>query len=194
MHLMRYVGAALAAVAVGAVFDSCNAQPAPPPAILTAWSTNGASCVADRAPGVSVAAGAVTAGAGITATLHCSINHAPAGAFNSIEITYKGAANQFQHVATSAELLGMSKATGAETQKCGFQGRGSSTIITQGGLCSDSNLDFNNNLYYVRLVLKSGNAVGQLQTVYGTSLTLGTACTKENTDPACQPGSGVGAK
>jgi hypothetical protein len=194
MQLMRFVGAALA-VAVGADFHPCNAQPPPAPSnILTAWSTNGASCVADKAPGVSVAAGAVTAGGGITITLYCSITHAPTGAFDSIEITYKGAANKFQRVATSAELIEMSKATGAETLKCGFQGRGSSTIITQGGLCSSSELNFNSNIYYVRIVLKSGIAVGQLQTVYGTSLTLGTACPAGDPNPACRTGSGVGAK
>ena len=138
----------------------------------TAWSANGASCVpVVAATGVQVAAGAVTAGAGMTVTLYCAITRTDlVGAFRSIEITYKGrvAAN----VATTSELIEMSKATGVETVRCGVRSKGSVGITSQHNLCENSsNLDFNNDFYYVRIVLKSGIIAGQLQTIYGTSLT-----------------------
>ena len=164
MRSMRLVGLVLvAATWIG--FHSATAEAA------TAWSANGAGCVPVGTAGVHVAAGAVTAGAGVTVTLYCAITRAAlVGGFKHIEITYKGrvAANVF----TTSELIEMSKATGAETVRCGVKSQSSTTIKTMSNLCSNStNLDFNSNFYYVRIVLKSGNIVGQLQTIYGTSLT-----------------------
>lgn len=142
-------------------------------AAATAWSANGASCVPVGTFGVHVAAGAVTAGAGVTVTLYCAITKdALGGAFREIEITYKGRAAA--KVFTTSEFIEMSKATGVETVRCGIQSKGSAVITTQTNLCNNStNLDFNNDFYYVRVVLKSGNFVGQLQTIYGVSLTTG---------------------
>jgi hypothetical protein len=66
----------------------------------------------------------------------------------------------------------MSKATGVETVRCGVKSKGSATITSQSMLCENSsNLDFNKSFFYVRIVLKSGIIAGQLQTIYGTSLT-----------------------
>jgi predicted hotdog family 3-hydroxylacyl-ACP dehydratase len=137
----------------------------------TAWSANVAGCVPVGTAGIHITAGAVTAGAGTTVTLHCAITRAALVAgFKQIEITYKGkvAANVF----TTAELIEMLKATGAEKVRCGVKGDSSVTIKSKSNICENStNIDFNNNFYYVRIVLKSGNIVGQLQTIYGTSLT-----------------------
>ena len=163
MRSIRLVGVILV-VATWIGFHSSNAEAA------TAWSANGAGCVPVGTSGVHVAAGAVTAGGGVTVTLYCKITRdALVGAFRRIEITYKGGVAR--NVFTTSELIQMSKATGAETVRCGVRSTGSAIITTQSNLCSNSNLDFNNNFYYVRIVLKSGIVVGQLQTIYGSSLT-----------------------
>ena len=68
----------------------------------------------------------------------------------------------------------MSKLTGVERDpvRCGVKSENSATLKKTTNLCSNSaNLDFNSNFYYVHIVLKSGNVVGQLQTIYGVSLT-----------------------
>jgi hypothetical protein len=151
----------------------------------TAWSTNAASCVPVSAAGVSITAGAVTAKAGTTVTLYCDVTQgALTGAFDSIEITYKGgvsvvsgggsttraaAGPQFGAFVTS-ELIEMSKASGTETVRCGIKPPGSTGIVTKSNVCENSNLDFNNNFYYVRIVLRSGIIAGQQETVYGSSL------------------------
>jgi hypothetical protein len=152
----------------------------------TAWSTNAAACVPVSAAGVSIAAGAVTAKAGTTVTLYCGVTQgALTGGFDSIEITYKGGVSvvsgggsttraaavgpQFGGSVTS-ELVEMSKTSGAETVRCGIQPPGSTGIVTKSNLCNNSNLDFNNNFYYLRIVLRSGIIAGQQETVYGSSL------------------------
>ena len=71
----------------------------------------------------------------------------------------------------TSELIEMSKATGAETVKCGIQSKGSSVITTEKQLCNNSAVDFNQNFYYLRIVLKSGFSTGQEETIYGSSLT-----------------------
>jgi hypothetical protein len=71
----------------------------------------------------------------------------------------------------TSELIEMSKATGDETVKCGIQSRGSSVIATEKQFCENSNVDFNQNFYYLRIVLKSGIITGQQETIYGSSLT-----------------------
>lgn len=151
----------------------------------TSWSTNAAACVPINASGLIVTGGAVTEGAGTTATLYCGITRsALAGAFDSIEITYKGGESVIIGGANAApavvlpqlkglvasELIEISKATGEETVKCGIQPPGSSAITTKSMLCNNSNVDFNNNFYYLRIVLQSGILAGQLETVYGSSL------------------------
>ena len=162
----------------------------------TVWSTNTAACVPVSPSGLHVTAGAVTAGAGSTVTLYCAITRAP-GNFRYIEITYRGGGSVLPppldpQAATaqastsdinrmagliltkgfaSSELIEMSKATGSETLKCGVQSKGSSAIATDKQICNNSNLDFDQNLYYLRIVLKSGIAAGQDVTVYGSSLT-----------------------
>ena len=162
--MKKLSAALLIVVATWMGFHSSKAEAA------TAWSVNGAGCVPVGTFGVHVAVGAVTAGAGATVILYCEITRAAlTGGFRNIEITYKGRVGA--KVFTTSELIEMSKATGAETVKCGIQSTGSDAIKTQSNLCSNSNLDFNNNFYYVRIVLKSGNIVGQLQTMYGSSLT-----------------------
>lgn len=155
----------------------------------TLWSTSAAACVAASAFGLNVTAGAVTAGAGTTVTLICGVN--PAGAFDTIEITYKGGGFVLPPLARSqsstgdvntmaaiiltggvvtSELVEMSKATGVETVKCGVQSKGSSMIATERNLCQNSNVDLLKNIYYVRIVLKSGVTTAQQTTIYGTSL------------------------
>ena len=62
------------------------------------------------------------------------------------------------------------KATGAETVKCGIQSKGSPAIATERNLFRDSNVDFDKNFYYLRIVLKSGIITGPQETVYGSSL------------------------
>jgi hypothetical protein len=71
----------------------------------------------------------------------------------------------------TAELIEMSKATGAETVKCGIQSTGSSVIATESQVCNSSSVNFDQNFYYVRIVLKSGIATLQQETIYGTALT-----------------------
>jgi hypothetical protein len=164
MRSMRVAGLLLVVVTWIGVYSS-NAEAA------TAWSANGAGCVPVVTSGVHVTAGAVTAGASVTVTLYCGITRAAlVGGFRRIEITYKG--RVAARVFTTSEFIQMSKATGVETVRCGVKSTGSDAIKTQSNLCENStNLDFDNNFYYVRIVLKSGIIVGQLQTIYGSSLT-----------------------
>src|ERR1700746_1323221 len=106
--------------------------------------------------------------------------------FCSIEITYEGGAGivlgganappvtpplpQFTG-SVSAELIEMPKLTGAEAPtKCGIQPKGSATIATARQICENSNVDFNKNFYYLRIVVKSGIIAFQQMTVYGSSL------------------------
>ena len=164
MKSIRIVAAVLV-VATWMGFHVANA------AALTTWSTNGAGCVPVGKFGVHVAGGAVTAGAGATVTLYCNIAP-PALAVHDIEITYKGGAAQAQHVFTTSELIELSKTTGKETLKCGVQSKGSAIIKSESNTCNNGEMDFNHNFYYVRIVLTSGIAIGKLQTIYGTSLTI----------------------
>ena len=71
----------------------------------------------------------------------------------------------------TAEVIEMSKATGSEAVKCGIQSKGSSVIATEAQVCNNSNVNFDQNFYYVRVVLKSGIATLQQETIYGISLT-----------------------
>jgi hypothetical protein len=189
MRSMRLMGAAfLAATWMG--FQSSTAQ-----ADATAWSTNAASCVPSGTSGLFVTAGAVTAGAGATVTLYCGITRSALSVgFNQIEITYKGSgilppvSNATAQTPTSdlntmaaailargvvtSELIEMSKATGQETVKCGIQSKGSSAaIVTEKQICENSEVDFNNHFYYLRIVVKSGLTTLQQETIYGSSLT-----------------------
>jgi hypothetical protein len=149
------------------------------------WSTNAAACVPVSAFGLNVTAGAVAAGAGAIVTLSCPFN--PAGVFDTIEITYKGggfvmppqgstgdvntmAAVILNGGLVTSDLIEISKATGAETVKCSVQSKGSSTIVTERNLCQDSKMDRLQNIYYVRIVVKSGFNAAQQATIYGTSL------------------------
>ena len=162
-------------------------QPSVAHADVIAWSTNAAACVPVSASGLSVTAGAVTAGGGVTATLYCGITKsALPGGFDTIEIIYKGGAGLVGNAPVSAkkgvvaiprgagfvtsELIEMLKATGAETVKCGIKSKGSSTIVPQSYLCENSEMDFEKKFYYLRIVLNSGLLAGQLVTIYGSSL------------------------
>ena len=200
MQLMRLIGVVLV-VATWMGFHPSTARAAD----TTAWSTNAAACVPVSGSSLFVTAGAVTAGAGVTATLYCGITRSALSAgFNQIEITYKGggfvlpplplsqsstaqsstaqsysktvdvdtlAAVILRGGVVTSELIEMSKATGAETVKCGIQSKGSSVITTEKQLCNNSAVDFNQNFYYLRIVLKSGFSTGQEETIYGSSLT-----------------------
>ncbi|WP_291691944.1 hypothetical protein [Bradyrhizobium sp.] len=187
MQSMRLAKAAL--IVAGCI----GFQPAAALADATAWSTNAASCVPVSETGLTITAGAVTAGAGTTVTLYCGITRAAlTGGFDSIEITYKGGIGIVVGNAGAADAAGgaeertgaiipigssltsefieMSKATGNETVKCGIQAKNSSTVTTERNLCENSVVDFNTNLYYLRIVLRSGIVAGQQRTVFGSSL------------------------
>jgi hypothetical protein len=181
MQSMRLMGVVL----IAAMWMGFHASAAR--ADVTTWSTNAAACVPVSASGLYVTAGAVTAGAGVTVTLYCGITKsALAGAFDSIEITYKGGVSGgvltggvnttavrvsiLTGGVVTSELIEMPKATGAETVKCGIQPKGSSAIETDRNLCENSNVDFDKNFYYLRMVLKSGIITGQQETIYGSSL------------------------
>jgi hypothetical protein len=180
MRSTRLIGVVLAA-ATGLGFHPSIAQ-------ADAWSTNAAACVPVSQSGLFVTAGAVTAQPGSTVTLYCGIPPAAlAGAFNTIEITYEGGAGVVAGGGTnapqvpvlpnfagrvSAELIEMSKATGDEAPaKCGIVPKGSASIATARQICENSNVDFNNNFYYLRIIVKSGIIAFQQMTVYGSSLT-----------------------
>jgi hypothetical protein len=181
MQSIRFVGAVLV-VAAWMGLDPSAARAA------TAWSANAAACVPLSTSGLSVSAGAVTATSGITVTLYCGITRAALpSAFGRIEVTYKGGAGVIAQPSNKAlktkkgvlqpirgsitsQLIEMSKATGAETVKCAIQAKGSTAITTEENLCNSSELDFNNNFYYVRISLTSGLLAGHLMTVYGSSL------------------------
>jgi hypothetical protein len=191
MQSMRLLGAVLVA-ATWMGFHPSTARGGD----VTVWSTNAAACVPLSASGVFVTAGAVTAGAGVTVTLYCGITRSALSAgFNRIEITYKGgvfvsppvqglsaesssgdvtpmAAVILGGAAATSELIRVSKETGAETVNCAVQAKGSSAITTDYSLCRNSEVDFNQNFYYLRIVLRSGITTGQQETVYGSSLTL----------------------
>jgi hypothetical protein len=70
----------------------------------------------------------------------------------------------------TSDLIEISKATGAETVKCSVQSKGSSTIVTERNLCQDSKMELLQNIYYVRIAVKSGFNAAQQATIYGTSL------------------------
>jgi hypothetical protein len=188
MQTTRWMGMVLAAATCVSLHPSLAKA-------ATTWSTAAAGCVPVNPSSISVTAGAVTAKPGMTATLYCSITRdALTGAFNAIEITYKGGASVVVSANTSAaraaplsgallisQFVEMSKATGVENLsgggRCGFQPLGAGNpmpaagIVTKHNGCENSSgIDFNNNFYYVRIVLGSGIIAGQQVTVYGTSL------------------------
>jgi hypothetical protein len=178
MQLMRPLGAVLVA-AVWMSFVPSTAR-----ADSIAWSTNAAACVPVSASGHSVTAGAVTAGSGATVTLYCGLDKSPGG-FDTIEITYKGGGGLDNAPVNAkkkgivvgggagfvtSELIAMEKATGAETVRCGIRPKASSGIASARNLCENSELNFQRDFYYLRIVLKSGMLAGQVETVYGTSL------------------------
>jgi hypothetical protein len=182
MRSTRLIGVVLAA-ATGLSFHPSIAE-----ADVTAWSTNAAACVPVSQSGLLVTAGAVTAQAGSTVTLYCGITSVALAhqGFDSIEITYEGGTGVVAGGGTnapqvtvpprsgglvSAELIEMSKATGAEAPECGIEPKASATIATARMICENSSsVDFNNNFYYLRIIVKSGIAAFQQMTVYGSSL------------------------
>ena len=129
---------------VAVIAVTCMCFPPYAYADWTLWSTSAVGCVPVSASGLIVTAGAVTATAGNTVTLYCG---GPATEsdirFNvsHIEITYKGGGiaeptealdtqaaarlGQFFRGIATAELIEVSKETGAETTKCAVQSNGS---------------------------------------------------------------------
>ena len=179
---------------VAVIAVTCMCFPSYAYADWTLWSTSAVGCVPVSASGLIVTAGAVTATAGNTVTLYCG---GPATEsdirFNvsHIEITYKGGGiaeptealdtqaaarlGQFFRGIATAELIEVSKETGAETTKCAVQSNGSFQTATDAGKCSDLWVpNFPKNFYYVRIMVRSGLFAGQDMSVYGTSLTLRT--------------------
>ena len=65
----------------------------------------------------------------------------------------------------------MSKATGTEAAqpKCGITPKASATIVTERMECRNSQMDFDHNFYYLRIIVKSGIFAFQQMTVYGSS-------------------------
>ena len=139
------------------------------------WTENGASCVPVGTTGVNVSAGAVTAGSGTTVILYCPVvrSDVNGSSVTTLGIIYKG--NVAANVNTTAEFVEMSRTTGVETIKGTVVSTGSSTIVAQLANVS-AGINFNNNFYYVRVTLKSGTIVGQLQTIYGVSLCTSFVC------------------
>jgi hypothetical protein len=180
MRSLRLTGVFLVAATV------MGFNPSTVRADMAFWSTSAAACVPASAFGLNVTAGAVAAAGGAIVTLSCPLIN-PAGVFDTIEITYKGggfvmppqgstgdvntmAAAILNGGLVTADLIEVSKATGAETVKCEVQSKGSSTIVTERNLCQDNKMDPLQNVYYVRIVVKSGFNAAQQATIYGASL------------------------
>ena len=175
MQSTRLIGVVLVATGLGFHPSIAEADP-------SAWSTSAGACV--PASGFSVTGGAVTAEPGTTVTLNCNIPPL-AGGFNSIGITYKGGktivvggnvpagANLPAGWLATAEVIEMSKTTGVESSShCARKAEGSAVVKEELNLCENSSLDFSNNYYYMRIVVRSGLAAEQQITVYGSSLIL----------------------
>ena len=139
---------------------------------FTIWSANGASFVPDSKSVVnhwySTGAGSVAGGAQVTVTLYAPVTLLPLNTgFSSILVINSG--RTATNVNTRAELVKMSRSTGAESTVAAVTASSSSSVHTTNTNFS-APFDQDHFLYYVRVTLRSGITVTQLQVLYGVAL------------------------
>jgi len=139
---------------------------------FTIWSANGASFVPDSKSvannSYGTGAGTVSGGAQVTVTLYARVTLLPANTgFSSLLLINSG--RTAPNVNTKAELVRMSRATGAEFTIAAVTATSSSSVHTTNTNFS-APFDQDHFLYYVRVTLRSGITVTQLQVLYGVAL------------------------
>ena len=140
---------------------------------FTIWSANGASFVPDSKSvannSYGTGAGTVSGGAQVTVTLYAPVTLLPANTgFSSLLLINSG--RTAPNVNTKAELVRMSRATGAEFTIAAVTATSSSSVHTTPSPGFSAPFDQDNFLYYVRVTLRSGITVTQLQVLYGVAL------------------------
>jgi hypothetical protein len=139
---------------------------------FTIWSANGASFLPDSKSVVnnfySTGLGTVTGGAQVTVTLHAPITMLPPNTgFSALLVVNSGRTTT--NVNTKAQLIKMSRSTGAETTIAAVTASSSASVHTT-VTTFIATFDPDNFFYYVRVTLKSGILVSQSQVLYGVAL------------------------
>lgn len=139
---------------------------------FTIWSANGASflpdskSVANNWYGTGV--GTVTGGAQVVVTLYAPVTMLPPNTgFSALLLVNSG--RTATNVNTKAQLVKMSRSTGAETIIAAVTASSSGSVHTTVTAFSAA-FDQDNFFYYVRVTLRSGIAVTQAQVLYGVAL------------------------
>jgi hypothetical protein len=140
---------------------------------FTIWSANGASFVPDSKSvannSYSTGVGSVAGGAQVTVTLYAPVTLLPPNTgFSSILVINSG--RTATNVNTRAELVKMSRSTGAESIIAAVTATSSSSVHTTPSPGFSAPFEQDKFLYYVRVTLRSGIAVTQLQVLYGVAL------------------------
>jgi hypothetical protein len=139
---------------------------------FTIWSANGASFLPDSKSVVnnfySTGVGTVAGGAQVTVTLYAPVTMLPPNTgFSALLVVNSG--RTAPNVNTKAQLVKMSRATGAETTIAAVTCSSSASVHTSVTSFS-ATFDPDTFFYYVRVTLRSGIAVPQLQVLYGVAL------------------------
>jgi hypothetical protein len=139
---------------------------------FTIWSANGASFLPDSKSvmnnSYSTGLGSVAGGAQVTVTLYAPVTMLPPNTgFSALLVVNSG--RSATNVNTKAELVKMSRSTGAETTIAAVTASSSSSVHTTVTIFI-ATFDPDTFFYYVRVTLKSGIAVSQLQVLYGVAL------------------------
>ena len=164
---MRKLILGLVVVASLAAF-STSARASP----FTIWSANGASFLPDSKSVAnnrySTGLGTIAGGAQVTVTLYAPVTMLPPNTgFTALLVVNSG--RTAPNVNTKAELVKMSRSTGAETIIATVTASSSTSVHTTSTSFS-ATFEPDNFFYYVRVTLKSGIVVSQLQVLYGVAL------------------------
>jgi hypothetical protein len=147
----------------------------------TAWSSNGASCtVAAGSGSYSVNAGTVHVTNGNTVTLYCPVSYSTGLSgltLLTIEADHQGLTvfnGRIDQAYVRAEVVAMSRSTGAESVLYTFFPGSSSTYLLDDDNFSLPAMNFDANFYYVRVTINVHTSVsGYDQTFYGVALSPG---------------------
>src|SRR5262245_66744 len=139
---------------------------------FTIWSANGASFLPDSKSVANnsyrTGLGTVTSAAQVTVTLYAPVTMLPPNTgFSALLVVNSG--RTATNVNTKAQLVKMSRSTGAETVIAAVTASSSSSVHTTVTTFS-ATFDQDTFFYYVRVTLTSGIAVTQAQVLYGVAL------------------------
>ena len=139
---------------------------------FTIWSANGASFLPDSKSvmnnSYSTGSGTVAGGAQVTVTLYAPVTMLPPNTgFSALLVVNSG--RTATNVNTKAQLVKMSRSTGAETTIAAVTASSSASVHTT-VTSFIATFDPDNFFHYVRVTLKSGIAVSQAQVLYGVAL------------------------